>query len=410
MLAGVCAAICFAALSPAPLSPRPTPGVAAHEIGQSYMFLRIYDDSVVVRLEITVADLEAALGFGWDLEAGVALPAIESRLDSIRAYVEPRFSLSADGAVLAARYQSVEMRFLDFADFVLLEYVIDGLEEIPDEVDAHYSVLFEVDSQHRNFLVIEHNWKTATFNNEANISLIFTPRTTTQSLDLTSSSVWRGFAGLIWLGVWHIWIGIDHILFLLALVLPSVLRRHEGKWEPVPRFRTALINIVTIVTFFTIAHSVTLSMAALDVVRLSSRFVESVIAGSIAVAAWANLMPRLRVKEWMIAFAFGLFHGFGFASVLGDIGIGRDHLVLSLLGFNVGVEIGQIVIVAAIFPVLFLLRKAKVYPWILKIGSILLIAVALLWFFERLLGFNVPLRPIVQGIVSWVLSPLMGGA
>ena len=208
--------------------------------------------------------------------------------------------------------------------------------------------------------------------------------------------------------MWHIWIGLDHILFLIALVLPSVLFREGGRWEPVADFRTALIKIVTIVTFFTIAHTVTLSLAALDVVRLSSRLVESVIAGSIGVAAWTNLVPKINVKEWSIAFVFGLFHGFGFASVLGDIGIGREHLVLSLLSFNIGVELGQLAVVCAIFPFLFLLRKTPLFGWILRFGSWFLIFVALLWVFERTFDFNVPLLPIATAPFTWLFGFLIG--
>ena len=173
-------------------------------------------------------------------------------------------------------------------------------------------------------------------------------------------------------------------------MLPAVLFRENRAWHPEPSFRRALINIIKIVTFFTIAHTATLSLAALGLVSLPSRIVESIIAGSIAVAAAANLAPGLNIREAAIAFIFGLFHGFGFASVLGDIGMGGEFLVLSLLGFNLGVELGQISIIAAVFPILFMLRKTRVYLWILRFGSLCLIAVALLWFFERLFGFNVP--------------------
>ncbi|MBT8338335.1 MAG: HupE/UreJ family protein [Gemmatimonadetes bacterium] len=275
-------------------------------------------------------------------------------------------------------------------------------------MDVFLSTGFDLDDDHRNLVVVEHNWRTSTFFQEGvegQVAMILSPGNPRQALDLTSSTVFRGFLGFIWLGVWHIWIGIDHILFLMALTLPAVLARKEGRWVPVESFREALFNIVAIVTFFTIAHSVTLSLAALGVIELSSRFVESIIAASIAVAAWANLRPTLGIKEWTIAFAFGLFHGFGFATVLGDIGMGREYLVLSLLGFNIGVELGQVAIILAAFPILFALRRTRLYDWILKLGSWFLIAVALLWFFERAFDFNVPLGPIL-------LAPfraLMGG-
>lgn len=380
------ATLAAAAYPPAVSPPR------AHELGQSYLYLRVYDDSLVVRLEMTVADVDRALGTGWDLDS-VTESDVESALARIRSYVESRLDLSAGGVPLPRQFQGAGLVDLGLARYVTLTYIIDDVEVVPEEIDVELAVFFDVDSDHRNLLVIEHNWKTATFNNEAAVSLIFSPRSARQTLDLSSSSVLRGFIGFIWLGVWHILIGFDHILFLMALVLPAVLQRRDGRWEPVPDFRRGLIQIVTIVTFFTIAHSVTLSLAALDLVRLPSRFVESVIAGSIAVAAMASLLPKLNAKEWLIAFAFGLFHGFGFATVLGDIGVGREYLVLSLLGFNVGVELGQIAIIAALFPVLFAMRRKPAYAWIHRIGAVILIGIAMYWFVERSLDVDIPLVP-----------------
>lgn len=385
------------------------PAAAAHELGQSYIFVRVNPDSVVVRVEITVADVERALGFGWDPE-NVTVDQVRSRLDSIRSYVGPRFALSSQGTPIPTHLAGVDVRYMQIADYVVLTYLVEDVDDLPDEIDVLYSVLFDVSADHRNMLVVEHNWKTGTFNNESNVSLIFSPRNPVQRLDLASGSILQGFLSLVRLGVWHIWIGLDHILFLMALILPSVLVRDEGRWRPVDSFREALVNIVTIVTFFTIAHSVTLSIAALDVLRLSSRLVESVIAASIAAAAWANLVPQVRVREWTIAFAFGLFHGFGFASVLGGVGLGRDFMVLSLLGFNVGVELGQLAVVCVAFPLLFLLRRSRPYMWLLRFGSWFLIAVALLWMFERMFDFNVPLRTLATAPLSWLLGALTGGA
>jgi HupE/UreJ protein len=369
------------------------------------MFLRVYDDSLVVRLEIATAHLDIALGLGWDADEGVTLAQIEQQIEAIRRYSESHFGVSIAGQSLEAVYRGVDVLSIGLGDFVQLEYHIDDLESIPEVIEVYYSVLFDIDSTHRNLLVVEHNWKTATFNNELVFSLVFSPRNDRQVLDLSKSSWLRGVIGLVWLGVLHIWIGIDHILFLMALVLPSVLVRRSGGWEPVAGFKDGFFNILWIVTFFTIAHSVTLGLAGFGVVRLPSRLVETIIAGSIAVAAAANLLPSLKVKEWVIAFGFGLFHGFGFASVMGDIGIGRDHLIVSVFGFNVGVEIGQMTIIAIVFPSLFLLRKHRLYLPLMRWGSYGLIAIAMVWFGERISGVNVPLT----AIVLW-LPRAVGGA
>src|SRR5262249_51800960 len=146
----------------------------------------------------------------------------------------------------------------------------------------------------------------------------------------------------IYEGIWHIWLGFDHVLFLLALLLPAVLVRVDGHWHAAGTFSSVCWNVVSIVTAFTVAHSITLSLAALDVVRLPSHLVESTIAASVVLAGLGNLYPRMIGRRWLVAFGFGLIHGFGFAAVLTDLGLPQHSLLLSLISFNVGVEIGQL--------------------------------------------------------------------
>jgi hypothetical protein len=148
-----------------------------------------------------------------------------------------------------------------------------------------------------------------------------------------------------------------------------------------------------IVTAFTVAHSITLSLAALGVVNLPSRLVESVIAASIVVAALNNVRPMVIDRLWMVAFGFGLVHGFGFASVLTDLGLPRDALAIALVGFNVGVEIGQIAIVLLFLPLALALRRTAFYRRQVMIGGSLLITVlAGIWLVER--AFDMKLLPL----------------
>jgi hypothetical protein len=382
----------------------PSPA-AAHSLGQSYLFLRVYHDSVAVRVEMTVDDLDRVLHLGWSSEGTVTREEVEARLDRVLAYVLPRLRIGSQGRELPLRFTGFDLQDLRIADYVLLHFVIDGLEELPAQLEVEYPVLFEIDSRHRNLLVIEHNWRTTTFNDESNIALIFSPNSPRQTLDLSSSTVLRGFVGFVRLGMWHIWIGFDHILFLLALILPAVLVRRANEWEPVSGFRPALLNVVAIVTFFTIAHSITLSLAALNVARLPERLVEAIIAASIAAAALYNLYPRMQVREWMIAFVFGLFHGFGFANVLNELDLETRYLALSLLGFNLGVETGQIAIICAIFPALFLLRTRPAYRPVLGYASVALIAIAAFWFIER--AFDLPLSDYALRVPGYIARRLL---
>lgn len=382
-----------------------------HDRGQSYVYFRIHGDSVVVRVEITAEHLNEALGLAIATGEGVPRDTVLAHagrnIDAIRAYIAEQLTLRIpDGPELSTRFRDLDLlRVERFGDFVQLSYDVNGFDTIPDRFEVTYTAMFEVDSQHRNMVLVEHDWRSSTFNNESNVAFTLKPSDPSGILDLTGSSVMSGFAGMVGFGIEHILIGFDHILFLLALILPSVLYWEDRTWKPETRFRTAFINIVKIVTFFTLAHTITLSLAALKVIALPSILVESIIAASIAVAALHNLNPRFFRYEWLIAFVFGLFHGFGFAGLLEPLGLGREYTLLTLLGFNLGVEIGQVLIIAAVFPVLFFLRKWSLYrPLVLRAGSVALIAIALFWFVER--AFSPPLLVEAKNMVKDIIRPV----
>lgn len=178
----------------------------------------------------------------------------------------------------------------------------------------------------------------------------------------------RGAGSFFPLGIEHILTGYDHLLFVAALILCG----------------GGLLQLLKIVTAFTLAHSVTLGLAALDIVSLPGVFVESAIALSIAYVAAENLLPRFAIsRRWAVSFLFGLIHGFGFSSVLREIGLPRDNLVLSLLNFNLGVEAGQAVVVIVLVPVLLKLRQRPWAPKLIAAISAVILAVGLWLFVDR---------------------------
>ena len=183
---------------------------------------------------------------------------------------------------------------------------------------------------------------------------------------------------------------MDHILFLVSLLLPAVLVRARSAWQPGASFRSALIDVAKVVTAFTLAHSITLSLAALSIVVLPSRFVEAGIALSVVLAALNNLFPVLANGRWIAAFGFGLLHGFGFAGALQDLGLPADSLALSLFSFNLGVEAGQLAIVAVFLPLAFALRSTWAYRRVVFAGgSFVIAAIATIWLVERAFDVDV---------------------
>jgi hypothetical protein len=147
--------------------------------------------------------------------------------------------------------------------------------------------------------------------------------------------------------------------------------------------------VLKIVTAFTVAHSITLSLAALGYVHLPSRLVESAIAASVVLAAFNNLVPFFAERGWMVAFGFGLLHGFGFANALRDLGLQHGQLAATLFGFNLGVELGQLAIVAVFLPLAYALRGLLFYRrFVLQAGSVAIMLVASTWLAERVLDFK----------------------
>ncbi|MEO0731481.1 MAG: HupE/UreJ family protein [Bacteroidota bacterium] len=374
----------------------------AHKPDESYVFLRVNKTDLDGRVELNSDDLNRILGIDLPFK-GVTNDMVTPYAGRVQAYLREHLSFTVGGKNYVPQFAGIEVYNIDEEsepDAIQFPFTLPGMDALPSTFTVSYDGVMALNDEHRGFLLIENNWQAGVVNNSSVFNYVFTPGAPTTEVDLTDRSVWKGVWALIKLGVWHIWIGLDHILFIVALILPSVVRRKPGetgpfgisKWRPVAEFKPAFLYIIKIVTFFTIAHSITLALAALELVNLPSRYVESLIAFSIGLAALHNIRPIFKGREWVIAFVFGLFHGFGFASVLGEKGLGSDFLAWSLFGFNVGVEIGQLLIICAVFPVLFLLRKTKLYPKLILFGSILLIFIALYWTVERL--FEVDITPI----------------
>jgi hypothetical protein len=198
----------------------------------------------------------------------------------------------------------------------------------------------------------------------------FSPETRETRLALGAEGGRRGVGSFVLLGVEHILTGYDHLLFLFGLLLRG------GGW----------LSLAKIVTAFTLAHSVTLGLAVLDVVRLPDRLVEAVIALSIACVAAENLVARPLVsRRWLVSFSFGLVHGFGFSAALRELGLPTQGLLLSLFGFNAGVELGQALVVAVALPALALVRNTRWEPRMVRSSSLAILLVGVVLFVERAL-------------------------
>lgn len=376
----------------------------AHNPGQSYLYFSTYQDRIEGEFQAKAQEWNEALG--TNLPKIFTKEDLEAILPQIKKYILENVSVSSELGEHRIIFTELDVLIEteSLGTFSRVYFRLDNISKIPEQLEVTYDLFFENDSNHRALLLQAYNWKAGLLDNESVYSAIFTPTNTTQVLDLSKATTWNGFISMVKMGMWHIWIGIDHIFFLLALVLPAVVNRLPNRksiieiftqWEGVEKFKPAFWYLVKIVTFFTIAHSITLSLAALGVISLNARIVESIIALSIALAALHNIIPIFKHKEWLIAFGFGLFHGFGFAGGLADKGLSGEYMALTLFGFNFGVEIGQLLIVLIMFPLLFFMRKTKVYSYSVVLGSTALIVLSLIWTYERFFDVNIPIRAIV---------------
>jgi hypothetical protein len=352
----------------------------AHKPSDSYLTLRV-DAQITGQWDIALRDLDFAIGLDADGDGNITWGEVRARHADIAAYALARLAIDGDGVpcAIAAGDQLVD-EHTDGAYTVIALRVT--CPKPPATLALTYRLFADIDPQHRGLLNLESHGLART--------AILGPQAPRQTFELGSTRALDQFLDYGREGVFHIWIGYDHILFLLSLLLPAVLLAdRRGEWRAAPGIREGFIDVLKIVTSFTVAHSITLSLATLGVVSLPSRWVESAIAASVMLAALNNTFPVFRGRRWTVAFAFGLIHGFGFASVLADLGLPQGALLLALVGFNLGVEVGQLAIVSAFLPLAFGLRHTWLYQRLIFAGGSLLIAmVAGIWFAERVFNFK----------------------
>ena len=368
----------------------------AHKPSDSYLSLQVDGEKITGQWDIALRDLDVVLDLDRNADAAIDWGEVRTRHADIAAYALGRLVLTPPtltgkqgvACKLAVTDQLID-NHTDGAYAVL--QLAGACPSAVASLAVNYSLLFDVDAQHRGLLKLESRSASGD-GTPFVLSAVFPADNATQTLKLSEPGGIAQFATYVADGVKHIAIGIDHILFLIALLLPAVLLRSGGKWVPVADIRTAFWSVLKIVTAFTVAHSITLSLAVLGVVQLPSRFVESAIAASVLITALDNLWPFLPRKRWLVAFTFGLLHGFGFASVLIDLKLPASALVFSLLGFNVGVEVGQLILVAIVVPLAYVARASKGYTRIvLGAGSVVIAVISLGWLLER--SFNLKLMP-----------------
>jgi len=354
---------------------------SAHKSTDSYLTLILGDGQITGQWDIALRDLDYAIGIDTDNDGLITWGELRAHHREIAAYALSNLKFSADGSACATRATDHLVDEHSDGAYEVLRFAVD-CPAAPGVLSIKYTLLFDLDPQHRGLLRLEEQGRTHT--------AVFSPDHETCQIERASVALGRQFLDYFQTGVWHIWTGFDHVLFLCALLLPAVLEHRDGRWRAVATFRRAFLEVFGIVTAFTLAHSVTLSLAVLGFITLPSRLIESTIAASVIVAALNNIYPLIEKRLWIVAFAFGLVHGLGFANVLTDLALPKPALAVSLVSFNLGVEAGQLAIVATFLPLAYLSRRSWLYFRLaLGAGSLCIEAIASVWLIERSLDVSI---------------------
>lgn len=376
------------------------PDAAAHRDDQSYLYLDVGVE-LGARLQMPFGDVETVFGIEIDITGSE-----EEIAESIEANREILGQYALDHVTLGSGGEEWDLQIREVAQapelpFVQVSFDVDTNGPIPVDIDVTLDPFFDEIDERDALMLIGNDWKRGVIDSEANQLVLLTPDSRSATATLGDSSQWKNLWASMTLGLDHIRTGPDHMLFIVALLLPSVLIWRDS-WKPAKGFLSTLWRLTKVLTMFTLAHSVTFTLTGIGAVPSPGpKVTETIIALSIAATALHTLRPILANREWIIALVFGLFHGFGFASLVQDLEVDQTTELVSLAGRNIGIEIGQLFVVLLTFPVLFLLRRTKYYRPFLIVGCIGLIIVSIGWAIERVWGGRTITTSVIDKVTDF---------
>jgi hypothetical protein len=354
----------------------------AHSSSNSYLTLSAPEQKLTLRADINLRDIDLIFDLDQNRDGQVTWGETQARAAELETWLGQGLALTESGQ--ACTLGQADLQASQHADGIYLsaqwQASCPGLTDVAKaRLALRYSLIFAQDNLHRGLLKVDFP--------DFQSSAILSPERPEAPVAKADSSALRVFGRYVIEGIWHIWIGVDHILFLLSLLVLAPLlpsRQRVTQWRGVGQARPAVLDVLAVVTAFTLAHSITLGLSVMKWLEPSADLIEPAIALSVVLAALNNLFGWGALRRWRLAFVFGLVHGFGFANVLLDLGLPASALAAALGGFNVGVELGQLAIVLVFFPLAWLLRNTAFYRWVVVTGGSLTIAVlGTVWTLER---------------------------
>ncbi|TQJ54406.1 HupE/UreJ family protein [Streptomyces sp. SLBN-115] len=367
---------------------------AAHPMPHSVVQLDVYQTSVSARLELPVDDFSRASGIDLTRTTSATLPARAAAIRAyLRAHIHPTTTQGKAWQVAIGRLALSRAVQTDTGTY--RELVAQAELTPPAGADVRhftfdYDVVVHQVVTHTALVTVRQDWSSGQVDGEGTTQ-VGTIRIDTGTMsiaplrvDLGAGSAWRGFLAMVELGGDHILTGTDHLLFLLVLLLPAPLAARGRRWDGLVGARSALARIGRITLAFTVGHSVALATTALGDISIPGRPVEAFIAFSVLVGAVHAIRPLFPGKEALVAGVFGLGHGMAFSFVLAEMHLTTGRLATSLLGFNLGIELLQFLLVCLALPSLLALARLRAQPALRLIGAVLTGVAAVGWLGARL--------------------------
>jgi hypothetical protein len=369
-------------------------GAYAHPMPNSMVVLNMHEKHISGQIQLPLSELQSAIGMAVNDNPERL---IERLGDSLRIYlmkhIRPK---SFEGKLWTVEIS--EMKVVSIKNILVGAYNeldIDFKMTPPQSYDLRnfyfdYDVILHQVASHRAMLNIKQDWQQGIVTEDSAMQQIgviewdvVNNKLPIFQVSLMAGSIWQGFKNMISLGIAHIKEGTDHILFVLTLLLPAMLLASDKRWGQFIGIKSSLTNIFKIVTSFTIGHSFTLILGSIQWLNFPTKPIEILIAVTILVSAFHAFRPIYPKKEILVAGGFGLIHGLAFSETLKTLELTKSQMVLSIFGFNIGIELMQIVIVLLIFPFLILLSRTKYYAIFRQTGAFLIMFMAFYWLVER---------------------------
>ncbi|PCJ14901.1 MAG: hypothetical protein COB02_18545 [Candidatus Cloacimonadota bacterium] len=352
--------------------------VSSHEISLSFLHLNKKETILQGFWNVSVRDLELSIGLDANFDGDISWSEILSQQNSIEKLVNRSLFFRQEMNLCKIQIDDLLIEELSSGPYIHIPISIE-CNYILKNIKLRYEFLFDLDAQHKAIFTI---------NSKAITNVIsFTKKNNTHQIRDKATSLTSLFVIYVKEGYFHIITGYDHLLFLLTLLLPCCVTVTHLKKNHSKNLIEVLWGIFKIVSIFTIAHSVSLAFTSFKIISLESWVVESIIAFSIVLMAINNIVPLFNDRLLFLIFAFGLIHGMGFASIILDLQLPSDYLLVILLAFNFGVELGQLLFIALILPILYFFRTSTFYKkYCLSFLSLTILIISSIWLFERLLG------------------------